>query len=559
MASGGASFPYSSLEPTTQEIRLLTFTYPTSTNPQPTLSQPLETCTLTLTHHALSSSLTIPRPKYHALSYVWGLPAPTHPLTVSGHALQVPHNLHAALSRLARQRFEGRLWIDALCINQRDTAEKNWQVGMMSTVYRMAEGVVVWLGEDDEYGLGGRGLRMAGELGALFKGHVRRYAGNGNVDGRMDGARIEGFVRTVREFVVTRGWMGERVKGDGTVGFDFEAIWKVFAERPWWRRVWILQEVVLARQAVMLCGADPEQNTPVAWDDVRECIRLFEWMVLYPSTAPEHHRLYEILGDIYPNVSHLALVSDGYRRSLEEASKTADSSEDGGMSLLDTIIWTSLALAPGSSIQATDPRDRIYGLLGVVHCQDRQKIPVDYSPDMTLNKTLFCDAKALLLQHGPNILSFCQRSLPSSNNGLPSWVPDWTAPRITVLGGVFFGDEADAKKRGDASRVPWSDWASKCRIEDAVYEDPVVSLQGAVVGRIEKVGREFHTASGSSNNLNECREWLLELQEMVKERGVPGIAHSELDELWRVPMADFGLAGRADAEDSSRFRRGFDV
>ncbi|KAJ4294910.1 hypothetical protein N0V88_005149 [Collariella sp. IMI 366227] len=307
----------------------------------------------------------------------------------------------------------------------------------------------------------------------------------------------------------------------------------------------------------MLCGEEEEGVAPVAWDDVRRCIQLFEWMVLYPSTAPEHRRLYEILGDVYPNVSHLALTSDGYKRSLGIV--TPGSDEEGGMSLLETIIWTSLTTAPGGSIQATDPRDRIYGLLGLVRLEDRRKIPVDYSPDMTLNKVLFLVGKTLLQQHGPNILSFCQGTLSSSNHGLPSWVPDWTVHRTAVIGGVYFGSEADEKKRGDASRTMWKDWASKCLIEETTYENPVVSLQGLVVGKIENVGREFKAAPGSPTYFDECRDWLLELVEMVRAGGNLGSHNSELNEIWRVPMADFGLVGRADRDDSSIFKRGFDV
>jgi hypothetical protein len=342
------------------------------------------------------------------------------------------------------------------------------------------------------------------------------------------------------------------------MGFDLEAIWRLLRGRSWWRRVWIIQEVVLARRAVLLCGADPEAGGElVSWEDVSECIRLFEWMVLYPSTAPEHQRAYALLGDIYPNVSHLKLASDGYRASLKGAKGTPEP-DAGGMTLLDTILQTSHGTSADGAIQATDPRDRIYGLLGMVREEDRRRIPVDYSPDMTVNKVLFAVAKALLQDHGPDILSFCYRpSLPHAND-LPSWVPDWTAPRINpTIGGTSLGNDPRIEQRGNASKgTNWRDWAPKCRVTNVTYEDPVISLMGAVVGRIDRVGQEFKVVPGSPKYLDECRGWLLELTRMVRE----GPGHRELEgETWRVPMADFGLRNRADVEGPNQFIHGFEV
>ncbi|KAH6632575.1 heterokaryon incompatibility protein-domain-containing protein [Chaetomium tenue] len=528
------TYPYLPLDPSTHEIRLLTLSYPPepppppspSTNPpNPSPSPP--TYTLTLTH----ATLTPTPPTFTALSYVWGSP-PTPPttttttttttppphLTISTHRLPVTANLHSALTRLTRQRWAGHLWVDALCINQRDTAEKNTQVPLMSRIYGAAAQVLVWLGPEHD----GAALHAVRELGVLWREQVMQQPG-----GVGDAGRVEAFVRT---------------------------------------------EVVLARKAVVMCGEDPEAGvTSVAWEDVSECMRLLEWMVLYPSTEPQYRRLYTLLGDIYPNVSHLALASDGYKRSLEEAKGSGGSDPLGqapdaaGMPLLDTIIWTSFGTSDDGAIQATDPRDRIYGLLGMVREKDRIRIPVDYSPAMTINKVLFSVAKALLEDHGPDILCFCQRvsrTQPQhTKDALPSWVPDWTAPRMMPqIGGVSFGAESEAAARGDASGgARWQDWAPKSRVKDVVYELPVVSLPGLIVGRVARVGRVFKAAPGSSDYLDECRRWLLEIDQMVIES--PDFSsNAGLDkETWRVPIADMGLAKRADAEGPVRFIHGFNV
>lgn len=588
-------YPYRPLNHSTHEIRLLHLTY--SPSPTPTDNPPEPAYTLAIIHHPLTpqptsattttttiTTTTAPKvplrtPKqFTALSYVWGSAQDTLPLHISPHADPIPvtRNLHSAIARLARQRrgLAGGgggcyLWVDALCINQEDTAEKNAQVALMGRIYALAQEVLVWLGNEADGDDGGaevvRGLFAAGELGALFRSQVPRDA----VAGRRAAGRVEAFVRTVLQWAVTSdhgaggggGGGGEGTGGRPRVGFDFEAIWRLFRGRPWWRRVWVIQEVVLARKAVVLCGADPDvAGASVSWEDVSECIRLLEWMILFPNTAPEHRRLYALLGDIYPNVSHLALASDGYKRSVEEAKGEAS---QAGMPLLDTIIWTSLGTSADGAIQATDPRDRIFGLLGMVREEDRRRIPVDYSSDMTISRVLFAVGRALLQDHGPDIFSFCQGTpgLSASNakEVLPSWVLDWTAPRmIASIGGVYFGNDSETELRGNASKgANWKDWAPKCRVADVVYDQPVVSLMGVVLGRVERVGREFNAAPGSPDYLDKCREWLLEVRKMVEESG--DSKGATLDEIWRVPIADFGLGKRADIEGPDRFIHGFDV
>jgi len=86
-------------------------------------------------------------PHYEALSYEWGSPASTKPLQIKGARLWllIGENLHEALVHL-RVMEDRTLWIDAICINQDDLAEKQYQVGLMDFIYHRAERVLVWLG-----------------------------------------------------------------------------------------------------------------------------------------------------------------------------------------------------------------------------------------------------------------------------------------------------------------------------------------------------------------------------------------------------------------------------
>lgn len=87
---------------------------------------------------------------YIALSYVWGEDAATERIEVNGKPFYVRQNLHDFLHH-ARTSYPGEfLWIDAMCINQQDTEERNHQVRQMDRIYRSAHVVVSWLGSGDE-------------------------------------------------------------------------------------------------------------------------------------------------------------------------------------------------------------------------------------------------------------------------------------------------------------------------------------------------------------------------------------------------------------------------
>jgi RimJ/RimL family protein N-acetyltransferase len=89
-------------------------------------------------------SLVLP-PPYTALSYCWGDPKVTKEIVLDGETFEVTTNLHDALQEL-RQRDHRALWVDAICVNQRNIEERNQQLLRMSAIYRRAEITVAWLG-----------------------------------------------------------------------------------------------------------------------------------------------------------------------------------------------------------------------------------------------------------------------------------------------------------------------------------------------------------------------------------------------------------------------------
>jgi hypothetical protein len=88
------------------------------------------------------------KPDYEALSYVWGKEPPNESITVQGQALPTRPNLAAALRRLRRPERQRVLWVDAICMDQRDVDERAQQVGLMRRVYMQTRRVISFMPDD---------------------------------------------------------------------------------------------------------------------------------------------------------------------------------------------------------------------------------------------------------------------------------------------------------------------------------------------------------------------------------------------------------------------------
>lgn len=147
---------------------------------------------------------------YEALSYVWGSSDETQSILIDNQYLRVTLNLHTALLRLRDRDIPRILWVDAICINQVDDQEKEHQILSMAKIYAKASRVLVWLGESA--GDSDRALNAILAAGSQESGNLP------NEDSIQDA--ILALLR-----------------------------------RPWFRRIWVLQEVAAARHVLISCGS----------------------------------------------------------------------------------------------------------------------------------------------------------------------------------------------------------------------------------------------------------------------------------------------------------------
>jgi hypothetical protein len=195
-------------------------------------------------------------PSYYAMSYTWGssiydrlviagrsIPLDDelhsrysirHPLGCDGRRLLISTNLRNALRRFRHLLNPVTLWIDAICINQEDIHERASQVLLMKTIYYNAQCVWLWLGEEME------GSSSAFELLSQL-------------------ARMGKSARFNKEPLPSIGDIGDADVCDelgipNLYSFEWKSVVKLF-DRPVFRRIWIIQEVVTSRETLVFCGS----------------------------------------------------------------------------------------------------------------------------------------------------------------------------------------------------------------------------------------------------------------------------------------------------------------
>lgn len=173
---------------------------------------------------------------YEALSYTWGSPALTERIIVDDCYLKATRNLYSALRQLRYLDKDRILWIDAICIDQKDMKERGHQVEQMSKIYCEAESVIFWLGSGT----------VKTDMVMESLRHLHHESLNHN-------ARDWSFQDDRWTNLWTRTAVAAEKSHKDSIPLLRQGLRELLA-RPWFRRVWILQEVALAKAGIIICG-----------------------------------------------------------------------------------------------------------------------------------------------------------------------------------------------------------------------------------------------------------------------------------------------------------------
>ncbi|KAG9232809.1 heterokaryon incompatibility protein-domain-containing protein [Amylocarpus encephaloides] len=323
---------------------------------------------------------------FAALSYVWGEPDPSliQEIIVNGEVMSIGYNLGVALIALSsNSEFSGeyKLWVDAICINQNDLAERNQQVRKMRDIYSQAWTVISWLGV--EYRESDRAFQLIQALA------------DAGVEAKDDGITgIESEMSLI-------------LQETAPIGGGYWLALHEFMQRPYWFRLWIIQEVALGASSVILrCG-----NSSMTWETFCYGVRsLLDYMWTTKDRLLELDQ--RVRGWKFQPWSTLSLHV--VNQDLSELT----SHGQFGRKLFD--FGRLLDLAAFSYSQ--DERDKVYGLVGIMDPIIATHLVPDYknSPSQVFTKV----ARVFIETY--RNLDPIRNGNPWGNVKCPSWAADWT-------------------------------------------------------------------------------------------------------------------------------------
>ena len=339
--------------------------------------------------HSLETYRKDEAPDYEALSYCWGEDVRSSSIICNGHTLDITLCLSSALQEVLKVGKGHRpLWVDAICLNQSDEDEKAVHVLQMYSIYANASQVVVWLGDAD--------------------------AETPEVISQME--RILQKLKELEQQKVSKLSNDLELLDHGLPSSE-NRIWRSIGKllhRPWFQRLWPLQEIVFAKNIIFRCG--PLSTT---WCTIRDFVRevdraelLFMGVMEYEVPLKKCQIWYYVW-----EIDFLQKISR----------------EDK----LDINPVHSFIIARTKSCE--QPIDRLWAMLGFTGPYFRRSIEgkklIDYSESGKRDywKSYAAVAKLILLDHDPHMELLSAAEPHPELPQLPTWCPNWHARETSLV------------------------------------------------------------------------------------------------------------------------------
>jgi len=387
-------------------------------------------------------------PSYKAISYTWGDLENQQKIQIGADKFSITTGLHGALKAL-RRKTDVIVWADGLCINQDDKEERSEQVSIMSTIYRKAHSVAIWLGPNAD------DSAQAIEL-------------------LIDLARYKNHPSALKTLVSTP----NRQAACAAVVYLFE--------RDYWDRLWVVQEVFNARMKEVYCG-----DKFIRWDVLDDVVEIFtryetqlkpyfvtDWADDDRSLISKHRLRYSNA------LTHGGPSSFPDVKSLRQQGKAT---------LLEVLKACRNKLS-------SDPHDKVYAILGLLPMDISDQFKPNYNqsiPDLYIHvfDTLVTTTKSLDV-----ICEAVQYPVHRSSIKLPSWVPDWS--QIPQRGSATRSQSFNAD-RGTAAKHRYLDESGK-QIENA---GSIIEITGIEIDIIRRCGIAVDVLNGLDHYLMAFLHW----------------------------------------------------
>jgi len=388
--------------------------------------------------------------EYNALSYFWGCATLDHEIYISLESqdakqsyssLRITSSLHSALKRIRHRHEKVVLWADAACINQNDLPELSEQVSIMRHIYSNAIKVLIYLGGEEE------GSELIPEVIQQLQS--------------LQIPRLESFILP-----------GNQPEFDHLLpalnGARLTAFNSLFC-RPWFTRLWVIQETVVAKDAIFLCGA---------WSEKLEVI---EWALKLPF---RHIRYGNPLSREAAREGKHALL--GLLAARDEYQKATEISQRIPLMTL---------LSTTRSCHVTKPVDRLYGILGISSAADAPELQPDYTESMDQTLLRFY----LYLLKNFSVYDLLRTAHISRwEPGQPTWIPSFTKRHSEAMWDYASDENPSDCDAGRCSFQPHAALLNRSDINQFYAE-----IKGVPFDKVSEVGKDHRTSAIFTNGISE--------------------------------------------------------
>lgn len=346
----------------------------------------------------------------------------------------ISKSLYSALEALRRKGEDVLVWADALSIDQQNPDEKSQQLSLMSDIYKKAQYVAVWLGPKGD---------DSDRATALLE-DVATAAQTG-------AGRIQ--VKSI---------FSSRAQDK-----SLPALAALF-EREYWNRLWIVQEIFNAASIYVYCGS----SRPLPWTVYQTASRAFQqYKRDLEELLPRTHNIVSRKQYSYPQI--LAYSGPGSLPELDSLVTLGDEA------LLEVLRACRRKLS-------SDPKDKVFGILGVLGKEVRDEFAVDYGKSV---KEVFTDVVDFLLTTTDHLDVICEAihfPVYTSSANLPTWVPDWSyvpaTSAISLSPGTKFAASRNEKANFELLR------GRRNQLEISAVPLGSISWHGITVGTLCTLG-----------------------------------------------------------------------
>lgn len=395
-------------------------------------------------------------PRYQALSYVWGDQGRTQTIKCNGYDLRITPSLHTALRFLRSSDTARVLWVDAVCIDQDHLAEKQQQVLLMDSIYSLSQSVLVWLGMESN-----EDQRAVGLIQTLYP--------------RLYEIEMQHRHGTDKYGSSTRHTEMRSAICEGSSPVDDLRHLFQLLDRPWFHRIWTVQEFAKASEPVMIYG-----KRTLSADELAFVLFRISWN--FDSVT-------SLLGIDEVTRSEFALRVENFTLIHSLRFSGAGGQKEPAMRSL---------LAMTSRRKSADPKDRLYALLSLASQLERSLVQPDYSPTVTYLDVLkkFTISTFVELQS----LKYLWPSTPTSDDTQDPQVPSWfTDPCVPSEEGILPLDDRLYKAAGD----------TKASLQ---VSDDILSVLGKRVDTVVRSSTEcYYEPRGESKEIEtsaSLQKWL---------------------------------------------------